>query len=428
MTIRFDGRVAIVTGAGNGLGRAHALGLASRGAKVVINDLGGSRDGTGGSGSAAEAVVEEIRRAGGEAIANGANVTDFEQVVAMVDQTRAAFGRVDILINNAGILRDKSFSKMEMSDFRAVLDVHLMGSVNCTKAVWELMREQNYGRILMTSSSSGLFGNFGQSNYGAAKMGLVGLMHMLTLEGRKNDIRVNTIAPMAATRMTEDVLPPAMLDAIKPEKVTPAALFLVSENAPSKLILSAGGGAFSAARVVDTEPLFVLAARDPHLAAAQAVLRPQRRLALVIRARDDVGQRGARLGFGQAHRAEEATLHLRPHERLDLCRGAVGPEQVRVADGEERVGRGGHVRGQAIGEAGLLDDQRQLHAAQAVVLPRGHQPGFAERAQRLADFRNDVDRAAVQVRFVLVALLVVRGEQFGGDLLVGIQSSVEGLA
>jgi len=252
MTIRFDGRVAIVTGAGNGLGRAHALGLAARGAKVVINDLGGSRDGTGGSGTAAEPVVEEIRRAGGEAIANGANVTDFEQVVAMVDQTRAAFGRVDILINNAGILRDKSFSKMEMADFRAVLDVHLMGSVNCTKAAWELMREQNYGRILMTSSSSGLFGNFGQSNYGAAKMGIVGLMHMLTLEGRKNDIRINTIAPMAATRMTEDVLPPAMLGAIRPEKVTPAALFLVSEDAPSKLILSAGGGAFSAARIVDT--------------------------------------------------------------------------------------------------------------------------------------------------------------------------------
>lgn len=257
MTIRFDGRVAIVTGAGNGLGRAHALGLAARGAKVVINDFGGSRDGSGGSSTAAEAVVEEIRKAGGTAIANGANVTDFEQVCAMVEQAKAEFGRIDILINNAGILRDKSFSKMEMADFRMVLDVHLMGSVYCTKAVWEIMREQNYGRILMTSSSSGLFGNFGQSNYGAAKMGLVGLMHMLTLEGKKNNIRVNTIAPMAATRMTEDVLPPNMLEAIKPEKVTPAALFLVGEDAPSKVTLSAGGGAFSAARVVDTQPLYL---------------------------------------------------------------------------------------------------------------------------------------------------------------------------
>ena len=257
MTIRFDGRVAIVTGAGNGLGRAHALELAARGAQVVVNDLGGSRDGSGGSSDAAQAVVEQIRQAGGSAIANGANVTDFAQVTAMVEEARATFGRVDILINNAGILRDKSFSKMEIADFRLVLDVHLMGSVNCTKAVWELMRAQNYGRILMTSSSSGLFGNFGQSNYGAAKMGIVGLMNALTLEGRKNDIRVNTIAPMAATRMTEDVLPPAMLDAIRPEKVTPAALYLVSEDAPSKVILSAGGGAFSAARIVDTAPVYL---------------------------------------------------------------------------------------------------------------------------------------------------------------------------
>jgi len=255
MTIRFDGRVAIVTGAGNGLGRVHALGLAARGAKVVVNDFGGSRDGTGGSSTAAQAVVEEIRQAGGTAIANGANVTDFEQVLAMVEQAKAEFGRVDILINNAGILRDKTFSKMEMADFRAVVDVHLMGSVHCTKAVWELMREQNYGRILMTTSAAGLFGNFGQSNYGAAKMALVGLMHMLAMEGKKNDIRVNTIAPAAATRMTEDILPQAMLDAMRPEQVTPAALFLVSENAPSKVTMSAGGGVFSAARIVDTAPV-----------------------------------------------------------------------------------------------------------------------------------------------------------------------------
>jgi NAD(P)-dependent dehydrogenase (short-subunit alcohol dehydrogenase family) len=256
MTIRFDGRVAIVTGAGNGLGRSHALALAARGAKVVINDFGGSRDGTGGSSAAASAVVEEIRKAGGTAIANGANVTDLEQVKAMVAQAKSEFGRVDILINNAGILRDKTFSKIEMADFEAVVDVHLMGSVHCSKAVWELMREQNYGRILMTTSASGLFGNFGQSNYGAAKMALVGLMNMLTIEGKKNDIRVNTIAPIAATRMTEDVLPAAMLNAIRPDQVTPAALFLVSENAPSKVILSAGGGAFSAARIVDTAPVY----------------------------------------------------------------------------------------------------------------------------------------------------------------------------
>nr|WP_234825115.1 SDR family NAD(P)-dependent oxidoreductase [Cupriavidus necator] len=237
MTIRFDGRVAIVTGAGNGLGRVHALELARLGAKVVINDFGGSRDGKGGSSDAALAVVEEIRKAGGQAIANGANVADFEQATAMVEQAKAEFGRIDILINNAGILRDKTFSKMEMADFRAVVDVHLMGSVYCTKAVWETMREQNYGRVLMTTSAAGLFGNFGQTNYGAAKMAVVGLMNMLVTEGKKNDIRINTLAPMAATRMTEDVLPEDILKATGPEQVTPGALFLVSEQAPNKFSL-----------------------------------------------------------------------------------------------------------------------------------------------------------------------------------------------
>src|SRR6201988_3982331 len=245
MTIRFDGRVAIVTGSGNGLGRVHALELARRGAKVVINDFGGSRDGNGGSSEAALKGVEEIRQAGGTAIANGANVCDFEQVQAMIAQAKAEFGRVDVLINNAGILRDKTFSKMEMADFKAVVDVHLMGSVNCTKAVWETMREQNYGRILMTTSASGLFGNFGQSNYGAAKMALVGLMNMLHIEGRKNNIHVNTIAPVAATRMTEDIMPPEQLDLLRPERVTPAVLFLCSKDAPSKMILTAGGGAIA---------------------------------------------------------------------------------------------------------------------------------------------------------------------------------------
>lgn len=256
MTIRFDGRVAIVTGAGNGLGRVHALELARRGARLVINDFGGSRDGRGSSSEAARRVVEEIRAAGGTAIANGANVCDFEQVQAMAAQALAEFGRIDVLINNAGILRDKTFSKMDMADFKAVVDVHLMGSANCTKAVWETMREQNYGRILMTTSASGLFGNFGQANYGAAKVSLVGLMHMLHIEGKKNNIRVNTIAPIGATRMTEELLTPEMAAALRPEVVTPAALFLVSENAPSKVTMSAGGGAYSTARLVDTAPVY----------------------------------------------------------------------------------------------------------------------------------------------------------------------------
>ncbi|MFX1674808.1 SDR family NAD(P)-dependent oxidoreductase [Paraburkholderia sp. A2WS-5] len=257
MSIRFDGKVAIVTGAGAGLGRAHALAFAARGAKVVVNDFGGARDGTGGSSQAALAVVEEIRKAGGTAIADGANVADYEQVQAMVKRAVAEFGRVDILVNNAGILRDKSFAKLEMGDIKAVLDVHLMGSINCSKAVWDIMREQGYGRIVMTTSSSGMYGNFGQSNYGAAKMAVIGLMNALTTEGRKNDIRVNTIAPVAATRMTEDILPEAMLERIQPERVTPAVLFLASDNAPSKTIIAAGGGAFAAATIVETAPVLL---------------------------------------------------------------------------------------------------------------------------------------------------------------------------
>ena len=202
MTIRFDGRVAIVTGAGGGLGRQHALALAARGAKVVVNDLGGALDGNGATPVAAQKVVDEITAAGGIAIASGASVTDAAAVQAMVDAAMAAWGRVDILVNNAGILRDKSFTKMALDDFRLVVEVHLMGAVNCTKAVWDVMRAQNYGRIVMTTSSSGLYGNFGQSNYGAAKMALVGLMQTLSIEGAKNDIRVNCLAPTAATRMT----------------------------------------------------------------------------------------------------------------------------------------------------------------------------------------------------------------------------------
>ncbi|MET4682259.1 SDR family NAD(P)-dependent oxidoreductase [Brevundimonas faecalis] len=257
MALRFDGQVAIVTGAGGGLGREHALALAARGAKVVVNDLGGARDGSGGSASAAEAVVAEIVAAGGEAMANAASVTDVDAVEAMVADVMARWGRIDILVNNAGILRDKSFAKMSLDDFRLVVDVHLMGAVNCTKAVWDIMREQNYGRIVMTTSSSGLFGNFGQANYGAAKMALVGLMQTLSIEGAKNDIRVNCLAPTAHTRMTEDLqgLP---LEALGPELVTPGLLHLVSRDAPTRAILAAGAGGFERAYVTLTQGDFAV--------------------------------------------------------------------------------------------------------------------------------------------------------------------------
>jgi NAD(P)-dependent dehydrogenase (short-subunit alcohol dehydrogenase family) len=256
-TIDFHGRVAIVTGAGGGLGRQHALALAARGAKVVVNDLGSAADGSGGSSSAAEGVVAEIRAAGGEAIANGASVTDFAAVQAMVQQAVDAWGRIDILVNNAGILRDKSFAKMDLADFRLVVDVHLMGAVNCTKAVWARMNEQKYGRIVMTTSSSGLYGNFGQSNYGAAKLALVGLMQTLSIEGAKNDIRVNCLAPTAATRMTEGLMPEEVLDALKPEAVVPAMLVLASADAPNRTILCAGAGTFEAAHITLTQGVWL---------------------------------------------------------------------------------------------------------------------------------------------------------------------------
>ena len=257
MTIRFDGRVAIVTGAGGGLGRQHALALAVRGARVMVNDLGGTLDGAGGTPKAAQAVVDEIRAAGGEAIASGASVTDAAAVQAMVDETMKTWGRVDILVNNAGILRDKSFTKMALDDFRVVVEVHLMGAFNCTKAVWDIMKAQNHGRIVMTTSSSGLYGNFGQSNYGAAKMALVGLMQTLSIEGAKNNIRVNCLAPTAATRMTQDLMPEAVLDLLKPEAVTPGLLALVSDDAPTRVILCAGAGAFERAHITLTQGVFL---------------------------------------------------------------------------------------------------------------------------------------------------------------------------
>ena len=251
MSISFADQVAIVTGAGGGLGRCHALELAGRGAKVVVNDLGGTMDGTGGSSEAAEAVVAEIKAMGGEAIANGGSVSDRAGAQSMVDAAMNAWGRVDVLINNAGILRDKSFSKMTLDDFEMVVNVHLLGAAYCSHAVWPIMREQNYGRILMTTSPSGLYGNFGQTNYGAAKMGQVGLMNSMKIEGAKNNIHTNSIAPVAATRMTENLMPEEVLEKLGPELVTPAAIFLVSEDAPNGVILQAQGGQYSLAAVVE---------------------------------------------------------------------------------------------------------------------------------------------------------------------------------
>lgn len=257
MTINFTGQVAIVTGAGNGLGRSHALELAARGAKVVVNDLGGARDGSGASSAAADEVVQIIKEAGGEAFAHGANVANYAEVEDMVNQTMEKWGRVDVLINNAGILRDKTFAKMDLADFQLVVDVHLMGSVNCTKAVWQIMRDQNYGRIVMTTSSSGMYGNFGQTNYGAAKMAVLGFMNTLVLEGAKNNIRVNALSPTAATRMTEDLLSEQLLAMLQPEAVTAGLITLCHEDAPNRLILCAGAGGYASTRLFETEGAFI---------------------------------------------------------------------------------------------------------------------------------------------------------------------------
>ena len=241
--IELGGRVAIVTGAGGGLGREHALLLARRGARVVVNDLG----------EGADSVAAEIIAAGGLALAVRASVADAGAVEEMVAQVLTDWGRIDILVNNAGILRDKSFAKMELADFRAVVDVHLMGAVHCCKAVWEPMRAQGHGRIVMTTSSSGLYGNFGQANYGAAKMALVGLAQTLALEGAKYDIRVNCLAPTAYTRMMEGILPQDQLDALDPALVSPALLALVADDAPTRAILCAGAGSYELAHVTLTE-------------------------------------------------------------------------------------------------------------------------------------------------------------------------------
>jgi NAD(P)-dependent dehydrogenase (short-subunit alcohol dehydrogenase family) len=252
MTIDFEGRVAIVTGAGSGLGRSHALGLAARGANVVVNDFGQN----GGFNNAMR-VVEEIRAAGGTAIGDNADVADFAEVSEMVARAEKLWGHVDILVNNAGVLRDKTFAKMEMADFEFVVRVHLIGSANCTKAVWAGMRERNYGRIVFTSSASGIYGNFGQANYGAAKAAMIGLMNVLHLEGAKNDIRVNVLAPTARTAMTEGLLTPVAAELMTPESVTPGVLFLVSENAPSRVILGAGAGVFAVTHIGETPGVYL---------------------------------------------------------------------------------------------------------------------------------------------------------------------------
>jgi len=257
MNIRLDGQVAIVTGAGNGLGRSHALALAARGAKLVVNDLGGARDGSGASSEAAQEVVRLIEKQGGEAIAHGANVANYDEVEDMVKQAMDKWGRVDVLVNNAGILRDKSFSKMSVEDFRLVVDVHLMGSFNCSKAVWDIMKAQEYGRIVMTSSSSGMYGNFGQSNYGAAKMGVIGLMNTLVLEGHKYNIKVNTLAPTAGTRMTEDLIPEELFKLMTPESVTTGLITLCHEDSPNRFILCAGVGGYASTHIYETDGVYL---------------------------------------------------------------------------------------------------------------------------------------------------------------------------
>ncbi|WP_147104993.1 SDR family NAD(P)-dependent oxidoreductase [Tateyamaria sp. syn59] len=255
--IRFDDQVAIVTGAGAGLGRSHALGLAARGAKVVINDM-----------HVADDVVSEIKAAGGDAFSLAADISDAKAVADMAAQVMERWGRIDILVNNAGILRDKTFAKMDMVDFAKVIDVHLMGTALCCHAVWPIMRAQGYGRIVLTSSGSGLYGNFGQSNYAAAKAAMVGLMNTLHLEGARDDIRVNTLAPTAATAMTEGLLPDAALALLQPETITPGVLYLVSKDAPSRTILSAGGGTFAVTQITETQGALIDGDVTPEAVAA----------------------------------------------------------------------------------------------------------------------------------------------------------------
>lgn len=292
MTINFENRVAIVTGAGQGLGRTHALALAARGAKLVINDLGAAADGTGGSITSAQEVANIIIENGGEAIVSGANVAKMDEVETMVAEAMEKWGRIDILVNNAGILRDKSFSKMELKDFHVVVDVHLMGSVNCTKAVWEIMKEQGYGRIVMTTSSSGMYGNFGQANYGAAKAAVVGFMNTLCIEGAKYDIRVNALAPAAHTRMTEGLIPPEALKLLTPESVSVGLVALVHDEAPNRTILCAGAGGYARTVIYETDGVY-LAPEDQT---------PENVMAALDQINDPTGQVEFTQGFHQSEK------------------------------------------------------------------------------------------------------------------------------
>lgn len=273
-------RVAIITGAGRGLGRAHALALARSGARVVVNDL---------DPESARQVCDEISGAGGAAFSNTANVQDLEQVQAMVSQTLERWGQVDILVNNAGILRDKTFAKIELADFRLVLDVHVMGSVNCTKALWLHMKERGYGRVVFTTSSSGLYGNFGQSAYSAAKMALVGLMQTLGLEGERYGIRVNCLAPSAATHMTDGLMKPEDLKLMEARRVSPAVVALASEAAPNRQIVLAGAGSFEQAHITMTQGLYL----------SDEELSPERLLEKWERLRDRSGEVVPGTGFEQ---------------------------------------------------------------------------------------------------------------------------------
>lgn len=286
MDENFEGRVAVVTGAGRGLGREYARQLARVGARVVVCDIKDAESGE----NPAQVLVDELRRMGSEAIASEASVTDFAAIQSLVDEVLGLWGRVDILINNAGCLRDRTFSNLTMDDFRTVMDVHFMGAVHCTKAVWDVMRNQAYGRIVMTTSSSGLYGNFGQSNYGAAKMALVGLMQTLSLEGHRHGIRVNCIAPTAGTRMLEGVLPEDAIACLKPELVSPAVLALVSENAPTRMIMCAGAGAIEAANITLTQGIYLEGAE----------LTPQAILDRVEHVADRIGEKVPATGFDQA--------------------------------------------------------------------------------------------------------------------------------
>ncbi|MDH4072101.1 MAG: SDR family NAD(P)-dependent oxidoreductase [Gammaproteobacteria bacterium] len=292
MSIRLDDQVAIVTGAGRGLGRAHALALAKRGARVVVNDL---------AEADARRVAAEITSAGGQAKGVACSVANNDHVEEMVRRVMADWGRVDILVNNAGILRDKTFHKMTLEDFRLVVDVHLMGSVHCTKAVWSTMRDQSYGRIIFTTSSTGLYGNFGQSNYGAAKMAMVGLMNTLHLEGEKHNIRVNCLAPAAGTAMTEGLIPGQAFELLSPESVSPAVIFLVSEDAPSRKVLAAGGGGFAVYKGFETEGVNLLPER----------LSPEGVAAAWSAINNETGMRELRTGFDQASKlAMKAATNL----------------------------------------------------------------------------------------------------------------------